>query len=223
MAQPWSWSPLSMVLLLGMAAFGTDLAWFYLNASRVQRAADAAALGGVVWLPANTGTANSTALATALQNGYDDADADVVVSSGAVTGEPNQLGVSVQDVVPTFFLGALGFDTMTIERSAVAEYIPPLKLGSPAGLFGNNCDPTQAGCTGQANFWANIHGWFTDTTMGDAYTSHCVGSSDVPACTDEPDRPTGRLSLRNREGDRQLHDPGSRSQILQHLRRQPHQ
>ena len=185
---------MSMVLLLGMAAFGTDLAWFYLNASRVQRAADAAALGGVVWLPANTGTANSTALATALQNGYNDADADVVVSSGAVTGEPNQLGVSVQDVVPTFFLGAIGFDTMTIERSAVAEYIPPLKLGSPSGLFGNNCDPTQAGCTGQANFWANIHGWFTDTSMGDAYTSHCVGSSDVPACTANPiARPGGYL------------------------------
>ena len=185
---------MSMVLLLGMAAFGTDLAWFYLNASRVQRAADAAALGGVVWLPANTGTANSTALATALQNGYNDADADVVVSSGAVTGEPNQLGVSVQDVVPTFFLGAIGFDTMTIERSAVAEYIPPLKLGSPAGLFGNNCDPTQPGCTGQANFWANIHGWFTDTGMGDAYTSHCVGSSDVPACTANPiARPGGYL------------------------------
>ena len=185
---------LSMVLLLGMAAFGSDLAWFYLNASRVQRAADAAALGGVVWLPANTGTANSTALATALQNGYDDADADVVVTSGAVTGEQNQLEVSVQDVVPTFFLGAIGFDTMTIERSAVAEYIPPLKLGSPAGLFGNNCDPTQPGCTGQANFWANIHGWFTDTTMGDAYTSHCVGSSDVPACTTNPiARPGGYL------------------------------
>ena len=185
---------LSMVLLLGMAAFGSDLAWFYLNASRVQRAADAAALGGVVWLPANTGTANSTALATALQNGYDDADADVVVTSGAVTGEQNQLEVSVRDVVPTFFLGAIGFDTMTIERSAVAEYIPPLKLGSPAGLFGNNCDPTQPGCTGQANFWANIHGWFTDTTMGDAYTSHCVGSSDVPACTTNPiARPGGYL------------------------------
>ncbi|HEU5112757.1 MAG TPA: hypothetical protein VFU96_05525, partial [Acidimicrobiia bacterium] len=91
--------------------------------------------------------------------------------------------VSVQDVVPTFFLGAIGFDTMTIERSAIAEYIPPLKLGSPAGQFGNSCDPTQAGCTSQPNFWANIHGWFTDTTMGDAYASHCVGSSDVPTCT----------------------------------------
>ena len=35
----------SLVVLMGMAAFGSDLAWFYLNASRIQRAADAAALG----------------------------------------------------------------------------------------------------------------------------------------------------------------------------------
>ena len=42
----------SLVVLMGMAAFGTDLGWFYLNASRVQRAADAAALGGVIWMPA---------------------------------------------------------------------------------------------------------------------------------------------------------------------------
>jgi hypothetical protein len=185
---------MSMLLLLGMAAFGSDLAWFYLNASRVQRAADAAALGGVVWLPGASGTAISTARAVALQNGYDDAATDVAVSPAVVTGEQNQLEVTVSDVVPTFFLGALGFDTMNIERSAVAEYIPPLKLGSPAGLFGNNCDPTQPGCTGQANFWANIHGWFTDTTMGDAYTSHCVGSSDVPTCTANTfARPNGYL------------------------------
>ena len=52
---------MSMVVLLGMAAFGTDLAWFYLNASRVQRAADAGALGGVVWLPSQSGTAITTA------------------------------------------------------------------------------------------------------------------------------------------------------------------
>ena len=174
---------LSMVVLLGMAAFGTDLAWFYLNASRVQRAADAGALGGVVWLPSQTGTANSTALSIAKQNGYDDTLPNVVVTSGVVAGESNQLQVTVRDTVNTFFAQVLGFNTMTIQRSAVAEFIPPLKLGSPAGQFGNSCDPTQPGCSGQANFWANIHGWFTDTTMGDAYTSHCVGSSDNPSCT----------------------------------------
>ncbi len=185
---------MAMVVLLGMAAFGTDLAWFYLNASRVQRAADAGALGGVVWLPSQTATANSTALSIAKQNGYDNADADVDVTSGVVAGEANQLQVTVRDTVPTFFAKILGFQTMDIERSAVAEYIPPLKLGSPAGQFGNNCDPNQPGCTGQANFWANIHGKWTDRTMGDAYASYCVGASDVPACTQNPiARPGGYL------------------------------
>ncbi len=182
---------MAMVVLLGMAAFGTDLAWFYLNASRVQRAADAGALAGVVWLPGQTGTANTTALSVAKQNGYDDTDLDVTVTSGAVAGEANQLQVSVRDVVPTFFAQIFGFETMAIERTAVAEYIPPLKLGSPANQFGNSCDPTQTGCTGQANFWANIHGKWTDTTMGDAYSSYCVGSSDNPSCTQNPIARTG--------------------------------
>ena len=124
---------MAMVVLLGMAAFGTDLAWFYLNASRVQRAADAGALAGVVWLPGATGTANTTALSVAKQNGYDDLDPDVTVTSGVVGGEANQLQVTVRDIVPTFFAQIFGFDDMTIERSAVAEYIPPLKLGSPSG------------------------------------------------------------------------------------------
>ena len=114
---------MSIVLLMGMAAFGSDLAWYYLNASRVQRAADAAALGGVVWLPGNTGTANSTAISIADQNGYDDATPGVQVTSGAVSGEPNQLEVSVQDTVPTFFLKIFGFDEMEIERSAIAECV----------------------------------------------------------------------------------------------------
>jgi hypothetical protein len=173
----------SMVVLLGMAAFGSDLAWFYLNASRVQRAADAAALGGVIWLPTDPGTADGTAVSIGLQNGYDDTLADVEVLPQVVPGEPNQLEVTVRDVVPTFFARILGFDTMTIARTAKAEYIPPLKLGSPEEQFGNSCDPDQPGCTGQDNFWANIHGKWTDTVMGDAYGSWCRGSSDNPGCT----------------------------------------
>jgi Putative Flp pilus-assembly TadE/G-like len=187
---------LSMVVLLGMAAFGSDLAWFYLNAARVQRAADGAALSGVIWLPTNVGLANSTAFDIANRNGYDDTDPDVTVTSGVVPGEPNQLEVTVQDIVPTFFLRVLGFDTMTIERSAIAEFIPPLKLGSPDFRFGNSCDPTQPGCTGQANFWANIHGKWTDTQFGDAYSSYCAFGqpTDDPNCAQNPiARPGGYL------------------------------
>jgi hypothetical protein len=172
----------SLVVLMGMAAFGSDLAWFYLNASRIQRAADAAALGGVIWLPAQSGTANATAVDIALRNGYDDTLTDVQVVPAGVPGEPNKLEVTITDVVPTFFAKILGFDTMNISRSAVAEYIPPLKLGSPENQFGNSCDPEQPGCTGQANFWANIHGKWTDNEMGDAYSSWCTSSNDNPGC-----------------------------------------
>jgi hypothetical protein len=179
----------SMVLLLGMAAFGSDLAWFYLNASRVQRTADAAALGGVIWLPAEPGTADATAIDIALRNGYDNSLSDIEVLPQVVPGEPNQLEVTVRAVVPTFFARILGFQTMTIARTAKAEFIPPLKLGSPDNQFGNSCDPSQPGCVGQDNFWANIHGKWTDTIMGDAYSSWCRGSSDNPVCTQNPSPP----------------------------------
>ena len=39
------------VLVMLMAAFAVDLGWFFLNASRIQRSADASALGGVVYMP----------------------------------------------------------------------------------------------------------------------------------------------------------------------------
>lgn len=185
----------SMILILGMAAFGTDLAWFYLNASRVQRAADAAALGGVVWMPANPGNANSTALDIALRNGYDDTEASVTVTPAPIPGAPNELEVTVLDVVPTFFARVLGFDTMTISRTATAEYIPPLRLGSPSNKFGNDpsCYGSNSDCAG--NFWANIHGRNTDTIMGDAYSSLCAdgGGSNNGCGTNPGYRDTGYL------------------------------
>jgi hypothetical protein len=185
----------SMVLIMGMAAFGSDLAWFYLNASRVQRAADAAALGGVVWMPASPGTADSTALDIAFRNGYDDGDPDVTVTPATIPGAPNELEVTVRDVVPTFFAKILGFNTMAISRTARAEYIPPLRLGSPSNIFGNDpsCYATNVDCRG--NFWANIHGRNTDTRMGDAYSSFCAdGGGSSNGCAMSPAyRNTGYL------------------------------
>ncbi|MEX0864654.1 MAG: pilus assembly protein TadG-related protein [Acidimicrobiia bacterium] len=187
---------LGLVLLMGMAAFGTDLAWFYLNTSRVQRAADAASLAGVVWLPGDEPQAFGTADAVAIQNGYDDADAEVIVLPERVVGELNQLQVSVTDTVPTFFLRVFGVQSQVITRSATAEYIPPLKLGSPTNKFGN--DPTcytsnPTDCAG--NFWANIHGTRTATTFGDAYSSYCqvYGPSSNACAQNTMYRDTGYL------------------------------
>ena len=161
----------SLFLLMGVAAISADLAWYYLNASRVQRTADAAALAGVVYLPGSPSDANDAAIDIANRNGYDNTLLDVSVTPTPI-GE-NQLQVRVSDDVDTFFAKVLGWDTMTIARTAVAEYIPPLKLGSPENQFGNDCDPTQPGCTSPSNFWANIHGKWNQTSYGDAYASWC--------------------------------------------------
>ncbi len=177
----------TIFVVLGTAAFATDLAWFYLNASRTQRTADASALAGVVWMPANYTQASTTAANVAMENGFDPADPSINVTASQVTGESNMLEVTVQRQVTTFFLKALGMDTFTITRTARAEYIPPLKLGSPSNQFGNDpsCYSSDPDCAG--NFWANIHGRNTDTRMGDAYSSYCFdGDGSVNGCSQNP-------------------------------------
>jgi len=178
---------LVLVLLLGLASFAVDLGWFYLNSVRIQRAAESAALAGVIHMPQAYATkAEPTALQVAATNGYVDGvdNASITVVDGLTWGEPNQLEVEISDTVDTFLLRALGRQNQTITRSAVAEYVPPLPLGSPESQFGNSCDPNEPGCTGQPNFWANIHGRYTDTRMGDAHSSYCedgTGSGN-PGC-----------------------------------------
>ena len=63
---------ISIFVLTGITAIVVDVSWYWANTLRVQRAADAAALAGVVWLPGAPGSAFSTARATATQNGYTD-------------------------------------------------------------------------------------------------------------------------------------------------------
>jgi|GEM_PF-2454482 len=171
----------SLLLLMGMAAFGTDLAWFYLNSARIQRAADAAALGGVVYLPDDPDEAYAAAIRVATQNGYTDAVDGAQVLPDRIRTHPTQLKVTITDRVDTFFLKALGFDGTTITQTATADYAPPLRLGNPGNQFGNSCDPkTFTNCG--PNFWANIMGKYMAAEMGDAYATWCRGKWDDPPC-----------------------------------------
>lgn len=186
-----------ITVLLGMAAFGTDLAWFYLNSSRVQRGADAAALAGVVWMPADPATAVATAQTAAVQNGYNAADAETTVTAGGVPGEPHQLAVTISHDVPTFFLRVFGMDSMTIAQKATAEFVPPLRLGSPFGTMGNdpNCfNPPSASNPCSGNYWIGIYGTHINTRNGDAFSSFCNGGAPDDDCTPNPMyRPEGYL------------------------------
>lgn len=173
------WVAGALTVLLTMAAFAVDLGWIYLNSSRLQAAADAAALAGVVHLP-----------------GFpDSADADAALAAGAnyfpigartsmdtrVRGD-NQFEVTLASEVDTFFLNVIGMDTVTVSRMAAAEYIKPVALGSPSNQFGG---PGQ-------NFWAAINGRYTEIQQGDPYASLCINHSSTPETCSGPTNPLYR-------------------------------
>jgi hypothetical protein len=167
------WTALAMTAILGAASFAIDLGWIYLNATRLQAAADSAALAGVVNLPGFPATAEADATTAAANNGFNPAGAATLTD--AVLAD-NRYQVTLEAEIPTFFLPILGFDSMNATRTAVAEYIKPVKLGSPENQFGG---PSQ-------DFWASINGQYTDREQGDPYATRCIQartSSSSPSCS----------------------------------------
>ena len=191
----------SLVALLAFTALAVDLGWFYIMDQRTQRAADAAALAGVIELPGNEPAAQATAKEVATTNGFAD-ELDITglfpqVVPNVLAG--NRLEVEVRTEVPTFFLGVLGFETMEIASTAIAEYVPPLRLGSDDNQFGNSCNQTYEDDNGTGvdcgdDYFANIHGKYTSSVMGDAYSSACLNANGSSSCTPNPTwRDTGYL------------------------------
>ena len=175
---------MTLLLLLGMAAFAVDLGWLYLNTSRLQRAADSSALAGVVFLPTDPPGVTANAVAGATVNGWEigSVNGNPVAGGGpdalawrALSG--NKLEVTLSASIPTFFLKVLGFDTFDITRIATAEYIKPVPIGSPFSSFGDGNDPAQA-------FWAAISGPYTAAVNGDAFQSLCDWSNQLGTCID---------------------------------------
>ena len=64
------WLAVTLVLLLGVAAFGIDVAYWQVTKNREQRAADAAALAGAVTFPGDLAASNTQAQGVAADNGY---------------------------------------------------------------------------------------------------------------------------------------------------------
>ncbi|MDH3539766.1 MAG: Tad domain-containing protein [Acidimicrobiia bacterium] len=188
---------LAIVIML-FTAFAVDLGWFYLNANKIQRAADNAALAGVVYMPDQGPIAIDRASLVAEANGYQNgADGASLTIVPQPDGKKNQLEVTVTDVVDTFFLRVIGRDTQTISRTGRAEYIKPLPMGSPQSRFGND-GQDGIDCSGaDPCFWANIHGPFTNTGMGDAFSPYCrygtgYGADNDPGCPEGQDHRTSR-------------------------------
>src|SRR5207249_11436587 len=85
-----------IVVLLGFTGLVADVAWYEVNLMRIQRAADAAALAGVVYLPGDITGARNAAYQEATKNGY-------VTGAGGVTvaATPEALNTRLLDVTVT--------------------------------------------------------------------------------------------------------------------------
>jgi hypothetical protein len=140
--------------------------------TRVQKAADAAALAGAVFLPDNMPQARSTALATSSKNGYTNGSDGVTITT-AKGKLPNQLKVTIALQTKNPWGAIVSYGSSTIVRTAVAEYQLPQNLGSPENSYGNNPETPPLG--GQPQFWGNIFGPGSQKGKGDAYQSKVCG------------------------------------------------
>lgn len=182
---------ISMIILLGFAAFSVDFGWLYLNGIRIQHGADAAALSGVVYEPGDQTTAYLEARNAAAENGYNNGAAGTTVTPVDYADDPTavnnqyQLRVTVDHNVDTFFMRLFGVDSISMTRTAVAEYVLPLPMGSDLPYFGE--DPSIPGR--DPHFWANIHGYYTPRQMGDRFSSQCSTSpAGTSGCTPNAER-----------------------------------
>ncbi|HET9730567.1 MAG TPA: pilus assembly protein TadG-related protein [Acidimicrobiia bacterium] len=190
------WMAMVLLLLIGVAAFAVDLVHAYVVGQEAQNAADAAALGGVTALQNDlTGTA-------AINRAADLADKNGFASG--VTATPtgaNQLTVEVKQDVDTWFAKIFGIDTLSVDRTAVAEYDPPVAMGSPANNIGDvpagsctdagflagppvPCVSAHFAANANQNLFAQVVGPDAPSSQGNPYTTrNCSSFYPTDGCT----------------------------------------
>lgn len=189
---------LMLTVLLGFTGIVVDVAWYEVNLARIQRAADAAALAGVVYLPGNASGGIAAARAEATKNGYTDGSAGVAVSAQQDAGNDKVMLTSVSAPVRTFFARLFGVNTLTGTRRARAEFILPVPMGSPLSYWGvhvlcrnsddNNASPSTCpkvpsasglGTLDTLGYWGAIEMKGTERANGDAYSTYYNGNPSL--------------------------------------------
>lgn len=161
---------LTLVVLMISSAFVVDIGSWYARSQQLQRAADAAAMAGVTYMPTDFNKAQTVALAAAAKNGIDPAaNPDLSVTVSADPNSAQRLDVTVTDAnLPRYFSQTFASGPVHQTRRAVAEYLPAVPLGSPENTFGLGTFGTD---TVAPNIWAAVTGWCTPKEAGDQYSS----------------------------------------------------
>ena len=130
-----------LIPLMIFAAFGVDLAAWYARISDLQRAADAAALAGAVWMP-DLAHATAEAEDSLRSNGFEHGVDNIAVSiSQGSTSTSVRVTVTDNDV-DRYFSTVFRSGPASLSRHAEAEYNLPLPLGSPLNYFAGDASST---------------------------------------------------------------------------------
>lgn len=127
---------LMSVVMIGAVAIVTDISWVWYGQQRMQRAADAAALAGAVYLPGDPAGAYASARAEATKNGFTDGSGGVTVTPVKDPFNSRRLIVNVDGPIGSFFARALGITQFTTGAVSRAEYVLPVPMGSPENYYG---------------------------------------------------------------------------------------
>jgi Flp pilus assembly protein TadG len=110
---------LTAVVLLAIMGLAVDAGISYLHSDQQEKAAEAAALSGVSYLPGDAPDATSDAVLTAQRDGYTvggTGSTAVTVSVTQPSGTTNQLTVAITAPAPVYFLELLGFGEHEVSR-----------------------------------------------------------------------------------------------------------
>ena len=194
------------IVLFVIAGLAVDAGMSYFSSDQVERAAAAAALAGVAYLPGNVPAADNAAFVEASRNGFTNGNATAVVNVQQPTGTTNELEVTITVSVPTTFLSLVGFPAHPVKRSATAEFLPPVALGQPGASQGSPLSDACSGITstycatpasglgsGGSNFYfERSEGYGNPRSEGDPYTTtpldqpSICGTPAVPCVETKP-------------------------------------
>ncbi len=164
---------LIITILMGGLVLGVDLSRLRAEAENAQRAANAAALAGVVYLPDFADSAYTRAYEEARKNGFVTGQRGVAVTPSRVPGYTGRLKITINEPVSLAFGGVFGLVPQTVSRSATAEFDQPVQMGSPDHVLGYAPFPTKMVTPSTyQGFYLGQRGRYDLEELGDAYSPY---------------------------------------------------
>ena len=176
---------LIITILLMAVGMAVDVASWYSRSTTLQRAADAAALAGVTATP-NRASQRNIATESLTKSGIVDGVNGMTVATSFLPGSSNRMQISVTDNNVTGFFTRWFRQSPSITRTATAQFIQNISMGSALNALGTGDKPGMTPDGSTQDFWLAVGGFCTAKEDGDRLLSSSDGSrqynSDIHVC-----------------------------------------